>query len=46
MKASDLRAGGHTIAQFRDVEYDLGIPESVFTERTLRNPPRKWFSVR
>jgi outer membrane lipoprotein-sorting protein len=46
MKASDLRTGGHTIAQFRDVEYDLGIPESVFTERTLRNPPRKWFSVR
>ena len=46
MKASDLRTDGHTVAEFRDVEYDLNIPESVFTERTLRNPPRKWFSTR
>jgi outer membrane lipoprotein-sorting protein len=46
MKASDLRTGGHTVVEFRDVQYDLGIPESVFTERTLRNPPRKWFSTR
>ncbi len=45
-KASDLRTGGHTVSEFRDVEYDLDIPESVFTERTLRNPPRKWFSTR
>ena len=45
MKVSDLRSGGHTIAEFRNVQYDLGIPESVFTERTLRNPPREWFSV-
>ncbi len=46
MKASDLRSGGHTVSQFRNVEYDLNIPESVFTERTLRNPPRKWFRAR
>ncbi len=44
-RVSDLRSGGHTIAEFRNVQYDLGLPESVFTERTLRNPSRRWFSV-
>jgi outer membrane lipoprotein-sorting protein len=46
MRASDLRSGGHTVSEFSDIEYDLGIPEDVFTERTLRNPPRQWLSVR
>ncbi len=46
MQVSDLRSGGTTVSEVRDVEYDLGIPESVFTERTLRSPPRQWFSVR
>jgi len=46
MRASDLRSGGHTVSEFSGVEYDLGIPEDVFTERTLRNPPRQWLSVR
>jgi outer membrane lipoprotein-sorting protein len=45
MQVSDLRSGGHTLAEFRNVQYDLGIPASVFTERTLRNPPRQWFST-
>ncbi len=42
-KVSNLRSGGHTLSEFRGIEYDLGIPESVFTERSLRNPPNKWF---
>jgi outer membrane lipoprotein-sorting protein len=46
MKASDLRSGGETVSQFRNVEYDIGIPENVFTERTLRNPSRQWFSAK
>lgn len=46
MKSSDLRSGGHTITEFRNIQYDLDIPQSVFTERTLRNPPRQWFTVR
>ena len=46
MRVSDLRGGGQTVSQFRNLEYDLGIPEDVFTERTLRNPPRQWFSGR
>ncbi|MDH3216653.1 MAG: outer membrane lipoprotein-sorting protein [Candidatus Krumholzibacteria bacterium] len=43
MKASDLRGRGHTLSQFRNVEYDLEIPNDVFGERTLRNPSRQWF---
>ena len=46
MRVSDLRSGGQTVSEFTDVEYDLGIPEDVFTERTLRNPPRRWLSGR
>ncbi len=45
-QVSNLRSGGHTLAEFRRVEYDLGIPDSVFTERSLRNPPLRWFSTR
>ena len=43
MKVSDLRTGGHTISEFGKVQYNNGIPDDVFTERTLRNPPREWF---
>lgn len=46
MKVSDLRSGGHTTAEFRNVQYDLNIPRNVFTERTLRSPSRQWFSVK
>lgn len=46
MKASDLRSGDHTLSEFRNVEYDLKIPENVFSERSLRNPPRRWFGGR
>jgi len=41
-RTSDLTTGGHTDMQFRYVAYDLGIPADVFTERSLRNPPRQW----
>ena len=46
MRVSDLRSGGETVSVFSDVRYDLGIPDDVFTERTLRNPPRRWLSGR
>ncbi len=41
-RTSDLSTGGHTDMQFRYIAYDLGIPADVFTERSLRNPPRQW----
>ncbi|WP_043740402.1 outer membrane lipoprotein-sorting protein [Thioalkalivibrio nitratireducens] len=42
MRMSDLDSGGHTIAEMRFIAYDLDIPDGVFTERSLRNPPRQW----
>jgi len=41
-RVSDLLTGGRTDMQFRYIKYDVGFPESVFTERSLRNPPRDW----
>lgn len=41
-RVSDLLTGGRTDMQFRYIKYDLGFPESVFTERSLRTPPRDW----
>jgi outer membrane lipoprotein-sorting protein len=45
-QVSDLRGGGLTVSEFRNIQYDLGIPESVFSERTLRSPSRRWFTIR
>jgi len=41
-RVSDLLTGGKTDMQFRFIKYDVGIPDSVFTERSLRTPPRDW----
>jgi len=41
-RVSDLESGGHTDMQFRYVAYDTGVPDDVFTERSLRTPPREW----
>ncbi len=41
-RVSDLLTGGATDMQFRYVKHDIGLPDSVFTERSLRNPPGDW----
>lgn len=41
-RVSDLLGGGRTDMQFRHIAYDVGLPADVFTERSLRNPPREW----
>lgn len=41
-KMEDLRSGGHTIIEYSDVEYDVGLPKDIFTERYLRKPPMKF----
>ena len=46
LRASDLRSGGNTVSEFSDIEYGLGIPDNVFTERTMRSPSRRWFPAR
>jgi len=39
---SDLAGGGSTEMRFRHITYDIGLPEGVFSERSLRAPPRQW----
>ena len=41
-RVSNLETGGYTDMQFGFVAYDIGVPEDVFTERSLRNPPKQW----
>jgi len=42
LKVSDLASGGYTLSDVSHVQYDLGIPDSIFVEASLRNPPQKW----
>lgn len=39
--ASDFTAGSSTINEFKNVKYDIGLKEKIFTERFLRRPPRE-----
>lgn len=41
-RVSDLVGGGRTDMQFRYIAYDVGLPVDVFTERSLRTPPREF----
>ncbi|MEN8141478.1 MAG: outer membrane lipoprotein-sorting protein [Thermodesulfobacteriota bacterium] len=40
-KASNLEDGGHTVATFSKIKYNLGLKDSIFSERYLRRPPRE-----
>lgn len=41
-KVTDLVGGGYTLMEFRGIEYNLGLPDDLFTERSLRTPPLEW----
>ncbi len=45
-KMEDFRERGpktaHTVAEYSDVEYGIELPDRIFTERYLRNPPREY----
>ena len=43
-KVSDLESGAYTLMEFRNIKFDLGLVDDVFTERSLRNPPREWLN--
>jgi outer membrane lipoprotein-sorting protein len=38
----DDTMGGKTVLEYTDVQYDIGLPEDLFTERRLRNPPMEY----
>lgn len=46
MKAENLRDGSYSINQMRNIEYGLGLPDAIFSERSLRMPPGKWLKGR
>ena len=41
-RVTDLKSRGNTVSVFSDIQYDLDIPDSIFTERYLRRAPRSW----
>lgn len=41
-RVEDNALGGYTQMQFRYIDYDIGLPEDIFSERSLRRPPREW----
>lgn len=44
-KISNLETGSVTYMEFRRPVYNIGVPEDVFTSRSLRNPPREWLEA-
>lgn len=38
----NLKTGGRTLIEYTDVKYDIGLPEDIFSERHLRNPPQNF----
>jgi outer membrane lipoprotein-sorting protein len=41
-RVQDLNTGGTTEMTFTKIQYNQGIADDIFTERYLRNPPRKY----
>lgn len=41
-QVSDLTSGGSTTMEFRFIKYDIGLTSDLFSERSLRKPPREW----
>jgi outer membrane lipoprotein-sorting protein len=38
----NVQSGHRTVVTFENVEYGVDLPDDIFTERTLRNPPQRW----
>ena len=38
----DLESGGETVVEYSRVEYDIDLPENIFTERYLRRAPTRY----
>jgi len=39
---TDVSNGNRTVTTYKTVAYDVGLPDDVFTEKSLRKAPRKW----
>ncbi len=38
----NVKKGGKTVIEFSNIKYNTGLDKSIFTERYLKNPPRKY----
>ncbi|MDA8170704.1 MAG: outer membrane lipoprotein-sorting protein [Nitrospiraceae bacterium] len=38
----NVQSGHSTVVEFEKAAYDLGLPDNLFSERFLKQPPRKW----
>ncbi len=38
----NVQSGHRTVVAYENVEYDLELPDDIFTERALYNPPQRW----
>lgn len=43
-KITQLSDGSYTEMQLRNVRYNIGMPKEIFSERSLRTPPKKWLN--
>lgn len=41
-RMKNLNTKGETVLTYQSVKYNIGLPENIFTERFLRNPPKKY----
>lgn len=41
-RITDLTNNSYTELQFRKVKYDIGLPDNIFSERSMRTPPKAW----
>ena len=41
-RMENVRKSQHTLVTFSNIRYDVGVDESIFTERYLKNPPREY----
>ena len=39
---TDLKSGESTTTSFSEIKYNVGLPDNVFSEASLRRSPRKW----
>jgi outer membrane lipoprotein-sorting protein len=40
-RVRDLASGGATVSVFKNIKYNIGLKDQIFTERYLRRPPRE-----
>jgi outer membrane lipoprotein-sorting protein len=41
-RMKDLRTNGETVIEYSGVQYNIGLPDNIFSERYLRRPPTKY----